>query len=67
MVICWERTDISALVCEVYCDFVTFQFLSLVRCGTLLDRFLIIAVILTLNVGVTNTIVTTAVIQIMLP
>ena len=26
VVTCWERADLSALVCVVYCDFVTFSF-----------------------------------------
>ena len=26
MVTCWERADLLALVCDVYCDFVTFPF-----------------------------------------
>ena len=26
MVTCRERADLSALVCDVYCDFVTFPF-----------------------------------------
>ena len=26
MVSCWERADVLALVCDVYCDFVTFSF-----------------------------------------
>ena len=31
---CWERADLLALVCGVYCEFVTFQLVSWVRCGT---------------------------------
>ena len=35
VVTCWERTDLLALVCGgVYCEFVTFPFVSLVRGGT---------------------------------
>ena len=26
VVTCWERVDLLALVCDVYCDFVTFPF-----------------------------------------
>ena len=34
VVTCWERIDLLALVCAVYCDFVTFLFgiLGLVWC-----------------------------------
>ena len=28
-----ERADLLALVCDVYCEVVTFQLVSLVRCG----------------------------------
>ena len=38
-----------ALVCGVYCDFVTFPLVSWVRCGTWLYRFLIFAPLLTLS------------------
>ena len=31
---CWERADLMALVCGVYCEFVTFPLVSWVRCGT---------------------------------
>ena len=31
---CWERADLLALVCGVYCEFVTFPLVSWVRCGT---------------------------------
>ena len=31
VVTCWERADLLALVCGVYCESVTFP---LVRCGT---------------------------------
>ena len=34
VVTCWERADLLALVCGVYCEFVTFPLVSLVRCGT---------------------------------
>ena len=30
----WERADLLALVCGVFCEFVTFPLVSLVRCGT---------------------------------
>ena len=33
-VTCWERADLLALVCGVYCEFVTILLLSWVRCGT---------------------------------
>ena len=26
VITCWERADLLALVCDVYCDFVTFPF-----------------------------------------
>ena len=47
MVTCWERADLLALICGVYCEFVTFPLVSLVRCGTWLYRFLIFAPLLT--------------------
>ena len=31
---CWERADLLALVCAVFCEFVTFPLVSWVRCGT---------------------------------
>ena len=31
---CWERADLLALVCGVYCEFATFPLVSWVRCGT---------------------------------
>ena len=31
---CWERADLLALVCGVFCEFVTFPLVSWVRCGT---------------------------------
>ena len=31
---CRERADLLALVCGVYCEFVTFPLVSWVRCGT---------------------------------
>ena len=34
VVTCWERADLLALVCGVFCEFVTFPFVSWVRCGT---------------------------------
>ena len=34
VVTCWERADLLALVCSVYCEFVTFPLVSRVRCGT---------------------------------
>ena len=48
VVTCWERADLLALVCGVYCEFVTFPLVSWVRCGTWLYRFLIFAPFLTL-------------------
>ena len=45
---CWKRADLLALVCGVYCEFVTFPLVSWVRCGTCLYRFLIFAPLLTL-------------------
>ena len=33
VVTCWERADLLALVCGVYCEFVTFSLVSWVRCG----------------------------------
>ena len=47
VVTCWERADLLALVCGVYCELVTFPLVSWVRCGTLLYRFLIFAPLLT--------------------
>ena len=41
VVICSERADLLALVCGVYCEFVTFRLLSWVSCGTWLYRYLI--------------------------
>ena len=34
VVTCRERADLLALVCGVYCEFVTFPLVSWVRCGT---------------------------------
>ena len=34
VVTCLERVDLLALVCGVYCEFVTFPLVSWVRCGT---------------------------------
>ena len=48
VVTCWERADLLALVCGVYCELVTFPLVSWVRCGTLLYRFLIFEPLLTL-------------------
>ena len=48
VVTCWERADLLALVCDVFCEFVTFPLVSWVRCGTWLYRFLIFATLLTL-------------------
>ena len=48
MVTCWERADLLALVCGVYCESVTFPLVSWVSCGTWLYRFLIFAPLLTL-------------------
>ena len=50
VVTCWERADLLALVCGVYCEFVTFPLISWVRCGTWLYRFLIFAHFLILKV-----------------
>ena len=33
VVTCWERADLLALVCGVYCEFVTFPLVSWVKCG----------------------------------
>ena len=49
VVTCWERADLLALVCGVFCEFVTFPLVSWVRCGTCLYRFLIFATLLTLQ------------------
>ena len=48
-VTCWERADLLALVCGVYCEFVTFPLVSWVGCGAWLYRFLIFAPLLTLS------------------
>ena len=48
VVTCMERADLLALVCDVYCEFVTFLLVSWVRCGTLLYRVLIFAPLLIL-------------------
>ena len=34
VVACWEGAGLLALVCGVYCEFVTFPLVSWVRCGT---------------------------------
>ena len=49
VVTCWERADLLALVCGVFCEFVTFPLVSWVRCGTWLYRFLIFATLLTVT------------------
>ena len=49
VVSCWERADLLALVCGVFCEFFTFPLVSWVRCGTWLYRFLIFAPLLTLR------------------
>ena len=54
VVTCWERADLLALVCGVFCEFVTFPLVSWVRCGTWLYRFLIFAPLLTLTEGNVN-------------
>ena len=51
VVTCWERADLLALVCGVFCEFVTFPLVSWVRCGTWLYRFLIFATLLTLTMN----------------
>ena len=33
VVTCWQRADLLALVCGVFCEFVTFPLVSWVRCG----------------------------------
>ena len=33
VVTCWERADLLALVCGVFCEFVTFPLVSWVGCG----------------------------------
>ena len=48
VVTCWERTDLLTLVCDVYCVLLLSHVESQVRCGTLLYRFLIFAILLTL-------------------
>ena len=62
VVTCWERADLLALVCGVYCEFVTFPLVSWVRCGTWLYRFLIFAPLLTLipTIGQQNTVLSKA-------
>ena len=39
VVTCWERTDLLALVCGVYCEFVTFPCMSACM-GLYIDEFL---------------------------
>ena len=36
VVTCWERADLLASVCDVYCEVVPFPLLFLVRCGNIL-------------------------------
>ena len=52
VVTCWERADLLALVCGVYCESVTFPLVSWVKCGTWLYRFLIFAPLLTLGITI---------------
>ena len=49
VVTCWERADLLALICGVYCEFVTFPLVSRVGWSTWLYQFLIIAPLLTLR------------------
>ena len=49
VVTCLERADLLALVCGVFCEFLTFPLVSWVRCGTWLYRSLIFATLLTLS------------------
>ena len=51
VVTCWERADLLALVCGVFCEFVTFPLVSWVRCGTWFYRFLIFAPLLTFTMA----------------
>ena len=51
VVTCWERADLLALVCGVYCESVTFPLVSWVSCGTWLYRFPIFVPLLTLTAG----------------
>ena len=39
VVTCWERTDLLALVCDVYCVFVTFPFCILSQVWYLIVLF----------------------------
>ena len=34
VIACWERIDLLALLCGVYCEFVTFPLVSWVRFGS---------------------------------
>ena len=58
VITCWERSDLLALVGDVYCIFVTFPCGILGQLGTCLYHFLIFAVFLTLyvclNIGITH-------------
>ena len=47
VVTCWERADLLALVCGIFCEFVTIPLVSWVRYDTGLYRFLIFAPLLT--------------------
>ena len=48
VVTCWERANLLALGLVSNCEVVTFLLVSWVRCGGLLDRFLIFVLFLTL-------------------
>ena len=54
VVTCWERADLLALVCSVYCEFVTFPLVSWVRFGTWLYRWLIFATLLSMTISLNN-------------
>ena len=54
VVTCWERADLLALVCGVFCEFVTFPLVSWVRCGTWLYQFLIFATLLLCHIHITR-------------
>ena len=60
VVTCWERADLLALVCGVYCEFVTFPLVSWVMCGTWLYRFLIFAPLLTFNTNLNTNLILSA-------
>ena len=44
VVTCWEKADLLALVCDLYCDFVSFPFCILGQVWYLIYQFLILAV-----------------------